>query len=283
MHQWWAVAPDKLTGREAFVALLAGTEPSARGFLGRPQDVPVRPVGGWPGAPDDAADTGWVREAVPHDPSFVDVKRTSECVRPGPFQIGLRVLLHRPIIITASLPRGTQRDEGWGTASDLRFEVTGRCVPKSTAILPPVTPTAAAVPPTPQPTAIVTPPTPAATVGETVAPTPATTTDPFLPPGTYFVHMIYSGGSGECGYPTGFDDNLIITVTADSRITITQPSTGDSSTGTLTPDGSFVAAQSDPPESYTGQLKKNGSGQAVNKYTDSEGCTSTWLVVWPPP
>ena len=280
-HLWWGVAPDKLTAREAFASLLSGAEPSAEGFLGRPQDVPVRPVGGWEDRANDSL-TGWVRKTAPHATPFIDVERTFECVRPGVFKIGLQVFLLRWVHVTASLLSGAQQAEAAGRASDLTFEVTGRCVAKSTATPTPTPPTA--TPPAVTPTPGVVPPTatPAATATPTATPTPATTTGPFLTPGVYYVHMIYSG-RGDCGYPTSFEDDLTITVQFGSTIRITQRSTGDSNTGTLAADGSFTASQSDPPESYTGQLNKDGSGQAVNIYTDSAGCTSTWQVVWAPP
>ena len=97
----------------------------------------------------DLAATQWVRKTAPHATPLIDVERTFECVRPGLFKIGLQIFLLRFVHVTASLPSGAQQAEAAGTASDLTFEVTGRCVAKSTATpTPPPTPP----PATPTPT-----------------------------------------------------------------------------------------------------------------------------------
>lgn len=105
---------------------------------------------------------------------------------------------------------------------------------------------------------------------------------PFAQLGRFQAEMVFSGGADECGYGAGFVDTLEIAV-EDSTITITQPSTGDSNSGALQSDGSFFASQSNPPESYQGVLREDGSGEAVNRYTDSDGCESVWQVRWEAP
>jgi hypothetical protein len=108
----------------------------------------------------------------------------------------------------------------------------------------------------------------------------ATATATPAPAITVSVTMSFSDGTGGCGTPTEFVDTLDVELWADGRIAITQPSTGDANTGVVAPDGSFTATQTAPPESYEGTINADGTGTAINRYTDSGGCESTWNVTW---
>lgn len=115
----------------------------------------------------------------------------------------------------------------------------------------------------------------------TVTETPAITASVaanVVPDGTYEVAATWSEGSGGCGFPAGFEDDLVIEVSGTS-ITITQPSASDQNTGTIGPDGTFEVSQASPPEDYSGQMNADGSGTGVNHYTSND-CVTTYQVEW---
>ncbi|MBA7714065.1 hypothetical protein ES703_123079 [subsurface metagenome] len=116
----------------------------------------------------------------------------------------------------------------------------------------------------------------------TSTPTPTNTPTPFMGgESTHTLRGTFGGGVGGCGYAASFSDTLIVSIEGD-QVTFRQPSTGDVNTGTINPDGSFKAMRADGHESYEGQFKDDWSGVAINKYTDSSGCTTTYDVVFTP-
>jgi len=98
---------------------------------------------------------------------------------------------------------------------------------------------------------------------------------------THTLEGTFSEGQGGCGHASGFIDNLVVSIVGD-QITIRQPSTGDVNTGTINPDGTFIAMRADGGESYEGIFNDDWSAAAVNKYTDSNGCTTTYKVAFTP-
>lgn len=126
-------------------------------------------------------------------------------------------------------------------------------------------------PPTKTPT-----PTPSPTPTSTPSPTPFMGGE-----STHTLRGAFSEGTGGCGYATSFDDELIVTIEG-STITFRQPSTGDVNTGTINPDGTFKVERADGKESYEGKFNAGWSGEATNKYTDANGCTMTYKVVFTP-
>lgn len=129
-------------------------------------------------------------------------------------------------------------------------------------------------------------PPPSETPTNTPSPTPTSTPTPTPTPfmggeSTHTLKGVFSEGTGGCGYATSFGDDLVVTIEG-STITFKQPSTGDVNTGTIDPDGTFKVERADGKESYEGKFNPDWSGEAVNKYTDANGCTMTYKVVLTP-
>jgi hypothetical protein len=90
-----------------------------------------------------------------------------------------------------------------------------------------------------------------------------------------FIHQ-----TGECpGLPKTFDDQLTIGVDG-TTITLTQPSSGVVSTGTMDANGSFTVTG--PSRTYSGTIDSTGAGTMSHSYTDPSGCTSNWQVLLSP-
>jgi hypothetical protein len=131
----------------------------------------------------------------------------------------------------------------------------------------------------------------ASLVTPTLTPSPRPTYTPSpVPPaagGSYTIRLAFVLTNGECGGPATFEDGFEIEIAPGGQsITLRQPSTGDVTTGTIKTDGTFQTASES--ESYQGRVEfiraSQGGNivriafQAVNTYTDAQGCVSTYEV-----
>jgi len=128
---------------------------------------------------------------------------------------------------------------------------------------------------------------PAITKTPTISPTPTATPTRWVVithGGKRTVTATFTDGMGECGYPTGFETSLEITVNDDlTMIEIFQPSTGDLDVGQIdAEDGFFVAQRDDEKEGYEGHLNADWSGEASYYYIDVNNCKSQYLANWEP-